>query len=120
MHPGFTIGAVYLCREPVDFRRQINGLSAMVEGELALNAFEGNALFIFINRHHDRLKILYWDRNGFCLWHKRLEQGHFAWPGAGASRSVCELTERELEWLLAGFDPWALNAHKSLNYQYVA
>lgn len=118
MHPGYTIGAVYLHRAPVDFRKQANGLAALVQAELAMSPFDP-ALFIFVNRHHTSVKALYWDRNGFCLWQKRLEQGHFAWPRAGSQAASCEIDARTFEWLLAGFDPWALNTHKSLNYQYV-
>ena len=104
MHPGFTIGGVYLCREAVDFRKQINGLSALVESELTLNVFTAGALFAFINRRHNRMKILYWDRNGLCLWQKRLEKARFAWP-ATVPEAVVETDARTLEWLLEGFDP---------------
>jgi len=116
MHPGYAIGQVYLCREPVDFRRQINGLSAMVESDLALNVFTAGALFVFINRRRTPLKVLYWDRNGFCLWQKRLEQDRFAWPRQETA-AICKVTPRALEWLLEGFDPWATEAHKVLHYQ---
>ena len=119
MHPGFTMGAVYLCREPVDFRQQINGLSARVESDLALNCFDRGALFVFTNRRRNRLKILYWDRNGFCLWQKRLEKARFAWP-VPDPEAVCTVDVRTLEWLLEGFDPWATKAHQPLHYQCVA
>ena len=79
MHPGSRIGAVYLCRDPIDFRKSIDGLSALVEQELALNLF-GDSLFVFTNRARNKIKALYWHRNGFCLWYKRLEQERFAWP----------------------------------------
>lgn len=119
MHPGFTIGGVYLCREAVDFRQQINGLSARVESDLALNCFDRGALFVFTNRRRNRLKILYWDRNGFCLWQKRLEKARFAWP-VSDPEAVCTVDGRTLEWLLEGFDPWATRAHQPLYYQCVA
>ena len=79
MHPGHSIGAVYLYRPAIDFRKSIGGLSALVEQELGLNPF-GDALYLFINRRRDKLKALYWHRNGFCLWYKRLEAERFAWP----------------------------------------
>ena len=66
MHPGHSIGAVYLYRPAIDFRKSIGGLSALVEQELGLNPF-GDALYLFINRRRDKLKALYWHRNGFCL-----------------------------------------------------
>ena len=118
MHPGATIGQVYLCCLPVDFRKQIDGLAAMVEGELELNLF-GDAMFVFANRQRSRIKILYWHRNGFCLWQKRLEKQRFAWPSREHAQSVCQVTARELQWLLEGFDPWK-NSHKSLNYRVVS
>ena len=118
MHPGHNIGAVYLYRPAIDFRKSIDGLSALVEQELGLNLF-GDALYLFINRRRDKLKALYWHRNGFCLWYKRLEAERFAWPAAEASQPTCTLTMKELEWLLEGFDLWAAKPHKALHYQSV-
>lgn len=71
MHPGARIDAVYLCRASVDFRKGIDGLAAIVEQGLQMNPFEAN-VYVFVNRHHTRLKALYWHRNGFCLWQKDL------------------------------------------------
>lgn len=119
MHPGSRIGAVYLCRAPVDFRKQIDGLAALVEQELAMSPF-GDALFVFVNRQHNKVKALYWHRNGFCLWQKRLEKERFAWPESGCGAPVHSLTLQELEWLLEGFDLWANKPHKTLNYQAVS
>lgn len=117
MHPGAVIGQVYLCCVPVDFRKQIDGLAALVQGELALDVF-GDALFVFVNRQRSRIKILYWHRNGFCLWQKRLEKERFAWPSPGSHTTVT-LSPKELEWLLEGFDLWANYPHKILKYQSV-
>lgn len=119
MHPGCQIQAVHLHREPVDFRKQINGLAAIVEQDLALDLF-APALYVFINRRRTSLKILYWHRNGFCLWHKRLEQERFAWPQSHPKQGTHRLSLRELEWLLEGFDLWASAPHKTLSYQSVA
>lgn len=115
MHPGYSIGAVWLHRVPVDFRKQINGLAAIVEGQLQQNLF-APALFVFTNRRRSSIKVLYWDRNGFCLWQKRLEQDRFAWPAADAAQATCQVSARQLQWLLEGFDPWHKMAHKALNY----
>ncbi|MGE4371218.1 MAG: IS66 family insertion sequence element accessory protein TnpB [Burkholderiaceae bacterium] len=117
MHPGASIGQVYLCCGPVDFRKQIDGLAALVESELELDVF-GDALFVFVNRQRNRLKILYWHRNGFCLWQKRLEKERFAWPSASLGATVT-LSPKELEWLLEGFDLWVNYPHKTLKYQSV-
>ena len=118
MHPGHQIGKVYLCREPVDFRKSIGGLSALVEQELQMNLFD-DALFVFISRRRDKIKALYWYRNGFCLWYKRLEKEKFAWPQFIENQSVCSLNMQELEWLLEGFDLWRNKPHKTLNYSRV-
>lgn len=114
MHPGHTIEAVYLCREPVDFRKSIGGLSALVEQAFGADPF-GNSLHVFVNRSRDKIKALYWHRNGFCLWYKRLERERFAWPteGAGATQAV---TLQELEWLLEGFDLWNHRPHRTLHF----
>jgi transposase len=69
---------VYLAPGYTDMRKAINGLSILVE-QLELDPFSGH-LFVFCNRSRKILKILYWDRNGFCLWHKRLEKQRFKWP----------------------------------------
>ena len=116
MHPGSRIGAVYLCRDPIDFRKSIDGLSALVEQGLALNLFS-DALFVFTNRGRNKIKALYWHRNGFCLWYKRLEQERFAWPRVDAKTIVHKINYKELEWLLEGFDLWANRPHKVLKYQ---
>ena len=118
MHPGHRIGAVYLYRQAVDFRKSIGGPSALVEQELGMKLF-GDALYLFINRRHDKLKALYWHRNGFCLWYKRLEPERFGWPAADAREATCALTMKELEWLLEGFDLWAAKPHKTLRFQSV-
>lgn len=119
MHPGSRIGAVYLCRAPVDFRKQIDGLACIVEQELTMDPFS-DALFVFVNRRRDKIKALYWHRNGFCLWQKRLEKQRFAWPEPAPGALTHTLTVQELEWLLEGFDLWANKPHKTLRFQSVA
>lgn len=115
MHPGYAISAVYLCRHPIDFRKSIGGLAALVELELGHNPF-APALYVFTNRRHDKIKVLYWHKNGFCLWYKRLEAERFAWPRADQD-ATCQMSAREFEWLLEGFDPWRQKPHKILHYQ---
>ena len=74
-----TFDQVYLCREPVDFRRSLDGLVAIVVSEFKADPYKP-ALFAFTNRYRDRVRLLYWDRTGFALWYKRLEEHHFPWP----------------------------------------
>ena len=70
---------VYLCATACDMRRSFDGLHALVRDYLQLDAFAGH-LFVFANRRRDQVKILYWDRDGFALWTKRLEAGTYAMP----------------------------------------
>ena len=65
---------VWLCVEPVDFRKQIPGLAALVQDTLAMDPFSTH-LFVFTNRRRTQCRILYWERCGFVLWQKRLERG---------------------------------------------
>jgi transposase len=112
LRPDRTIGRVYLHRAPIDMRRQIDGLAALVEGVMQESPFSGS-LFVFINRRRNKLKILVWERNGFVIWYKRLEQDKFAWP-VKMSDIVVTLSGEQLNWLLDGYDVWRMKAHKSL------
>lgn len=105
---------VYLHRDAIDFRKNINGLASLVEHSLGMNAF-ANAVFVFGNRSKDRIKILGWDRNGFWLLQKRLEGARFVWPVKDSA--VVELTAQQLHWLLAGIDLSAMRGHAALSYQ---
>ena len=91
---------VYLACGRTDMRKSINGLAAIVEGNFKLNVFD-DALFVFCNRNRDRMKILEWDGDGFWLYFKRLEKGHFRWPVTGAEATIT-LTGDELNILLGG------------------
>ena len=104
---------VYLALGHTDMRKAINGLSVLVEGSMQLDPFSGN-LFVFTNRRRNILKILYWDRNGFCLWQKRLEKDRFRWPDT--CDEVLEMDGRELSWLLEGLDPRSVSGHDRLSY----
>ncbi len=103
----------YLALGITDMRKSINGLSILVEDQLELDPFSGH-LFVFCNRRRNILKILYWDRNGFCLWHKRLEKHRFKWPVT--AEEVIEIGQRELSWLLDGLEISQADAHKPLVY----
>jgi transposase len=105
-------GTIYLHRDPVDFRKSINGLAAIVEQEMELSPF-ADALFVFCNRNRDRLKVLYWDRTGFALWYKRLERERFKWPRR-YPEAVMTLDEHYWQRLLSGFD---VLGHESLEYR---
>ena len=106
---------VYLAIGSTDMRKAINGLSIMVEQHFGQDPFSGD-LFVFCNRRRNIIKILYWDRNGFCIWHKRLEKHRFHWPQS--AEEVVMIGPKELEWLLDGLD--FTSAHQRLHYRAVA
>jgi transposase len=95
---------VYLCLTACDMRKSFDGLHALVREHLELDAFGGH-LFVFASRRRDRLKILYWDRDGFAIWSKRLEEGTYAMPfeDGGKDRRK-EITAQELGAILSGID----------------
>lgn len=104
---------VFLAIEVTDMRKAINGLSILVAEHLELDPFAGH-LFAFCNRKRDIIKILYWDRNGFCLWQKRLEKDRFRWPDS--ADDVLNIDARELNWLLDGLSLDQQYPHQRLNY----
>jgi transposase len=91
---------VYLCCGQTDMRKQINGLMTIVKEGFNLNPFN-KALYVFCNKSRNLLKILEWDEDGFWLYIKRLEKGHFRWPQAGDTPTMT-LTAEELTVLLSG------------------
>ena len=95
---------IYICRQFVDFRKSINGLSVIVETEMKLDLREAS-LFIFCNRRRTHMKMLYFDRSGFALWLKRLEEAKFSWP-KNIDREVIDITGHDLEMLLDGINIW--------------
>ncbi|BCL86245.1 IS66 family insertion sequence element accessory protein TnpB [Ralstonia pseudosolanacearum] len=107
---------VYLHRDAVDFRKSINGLAALVEQAMGLDPFAA-AVYVFRNRRADRIKILGWDRNGFWLLLKRLEQDRFVWPRQVA---VAALSVEQLHWLLQGIDIEAMQRHPRRAYHRAA
>ena len=84
-------------------RRSFDGLCALVTNAMQLDAFAGH-LFVFSNRRRDRVKILYWDHDGFAVWAKRLEEGAYAMPFSEINESRCEVSAQELGALLSGID----------------
>lgn len=117
MRPSNDLPAVYLCRDAIDFRKGINGLSVLVEDTLCLDPFSEH-LFVFCNRRRNRVKILYWESSGFCLWQKRLEKARFHWPRK-VEDAIVTLTSQQLNWLLDGYDIARMKPHKKLYFSSV-
>lgn len=104
---------VYLAAGSTDLRRSIDGLAYLVNGQMELDPLSGH-LFVFCNRRRTMVKVLYWDRNGFCLWQKRLEKECFRWPKDGDA--VVQVGARELMWFLEGLQLQQKGAHRQLTY----
>jgi transposase len=92
---------VYLCTVPCDMRRSFDGLSMMAEHIVRANPLSGH-LFVYCNRRRDRVKILYWQTDGYAIYYKRLEVGTFQYPFNGTGRK--EIAAWELGVLLEGID----------------
>lgn len=95
---------IFLAVEPADMRKGFDGLNALVEPQLGCDPLSGH-LFVFRSRRGDRLKFLYWDRDGLAVWAKRLEQGRYSWPQVSENQRQVELLPAELAMLLEGIDP---------------
>lgn len=92
---------VFLARGSTDLRKSFDTLAGVVRGFLGRDPLDGH-LFVFTNRRRNRIKILFWDRSGWWLCAKRLEQGTFAWPES--AETSLELSMEQLTLLLAGLD----------------
>ena len=92
---------VWLVLGKTDMRKAINGLSAIVSQELSLDPLAGE-YFVFCGRKRNTIKILYWDRNGYCIWSKRLEEDRFRWPKTTSEAQA--ISGEQLLWLLSGLD----------------
>lgn len=101
---------VYLAAGHTDLRKSIDGLSVLVSEGFQLDPFSPS-LFVFCNRKRDKLKILHWEHNGFWLYYRRLEKGRFQWPEVKEG-DVVRVSQRQLQWLLAGLSLDQRQAHK--------
>ena len=92
---------IWLCTLPTDMRKSYNGLSALVKNRLQGNPLSGE-LFVFVNRRQNQMKVLYFDRSGYCIWSKKLEQGQFVVRGAPGGKR--QLNWTQLKLLLEGIE----------------
>ncbi len=110
---------VLIHREPVDMRRGINGLCELVAlaqmGELP----SGKNLFVFAGKRRDSIKVLYFDKSGFCLWQKRLELAKFPWPKK-FTEAVVNLSPEQFAWLLDGYDVFKIKPFEQVEFERVA
>jgi transposase len=106
---------IYLRPGSTDLRKAVNGLSVLIEQQMAGEPFSGN-IYLFCNKERKLLKAVYWERNGFWLIQKRLEKDKYPWPQDEGE--VRELTAEQLQMLLAGID--FFKAHKAVYYKNVS
>jgi transposase len=94
---------VFLHTPPTDLRKGFDALSGLVTTAFSQDPTSGH-LFLFVNRRRDRLKILYWDRDGLAIWYKRLEKGSFQLPAVACDAVAIEMTPTQLALILSGID----------------
>ena len=104
--------SVYIKPGRTDMRKQANGLSIIAEEEMALDV-STKSIFLFCSKDRKLIKCLNWDRNGFCLWQKRLEKDKYPWPDT--EETARKITHAQLKMLLTGIDFW--KAHKPIIYE---
>jgi transposase len=102
---------VYLACGATDMRKSIDGLAGEVVDVLEADPFSSH-LFCFCNRARDKLKLLYWERNGFWLCYRRLERERFRWPPLAPGQASVEISARQLRWLLDGLDWQSVQGHR--------
>ena len=109
---------IYLALRPVDMRKGRNALAALAQEVMKVDPF-GGALFVYVSRRFNALKIIYWNRNGFALWSKSIEGAEkYHWPRM-LQEEVVSLTTEQLNWLLDGYDIWT-QPHRMLKFQHVS
>jgi transposase len=103
----FEFKNLYVHRAPVDMRKNINGLAAIVEAEMKLD-LRAPSLFIFCNQRRTHMKMIYFDRSGFALWLKRLEESKFPWPKQkeDAAETSIAVSAEDLKQVLDGVNVW--------------
>lgn len=102
---------ILIASEPVDFRMSIDGLSSFIQKENGQHLYDGS-IYVFYNTHKDKIKCLFWDRNGFVLYYKRLDKCKFKFRKM--LHRMEDITPEELEIILSGYDPQHVLTHKPM------
>jgi transposase len=108
---------IMLAIAPIDMRKSYQGLGVLVQNVLNQDPF-GSIAFVFLNKKKDRLKILHWHINGFCIFQKRLEKGHFL-SVDGSNSPSCDLSIYQLLGLIQGIDWRKIPEPTSLSYKHL-
>lgn len=114
MQFNLTDTTVFLSTTFIDMRKAIDGLVALIVTETGQSPLSGH-VYVFYNRQKDKVKCLWWDKNGFILCYKRLEKGRFRIPNHLPEEGIT-LTTAQLEWLVAGLDFMLMQEFNELNY----
>jgi len=110
---------VLLYRKAVDMRKQRDGLAAIAKALMQEDPYSG-ALFCFVGRRRDRVKVMYWDRNGFAVWYKVIETNDkYYWLKHTDPDTSC-ISADQLEWLLDGYDVWKMRKHRSVRFTHTS
>lgn len=105
---------VFLCSQPIDMRLSFDGLAGIVKSHFSMNATCGY-YFVFFSRRRDRMKLLFWEREGFVLYYKRLERGTFSWLDELNLDEGCEMEAADFVVVLAGVNPVGKPARRKRN-----
>jgi transposase len=108
----FSKVSIFVRPGVTDMRKQINGLSILSEDEMKQDSASGS-LFLFCSKNRKNLKCIYWDKNGFCMWQKKLEKDKFPWPMT--TEAAEQINSEQLLLLLEGIDFW--KAHKEIKFK---
>lgn len=107
---------IYVQKSPVDMRKSINGLTALIVDNFSMTPQSGN-VFIFYNKKRDKVKAVYWDKNGFVLHYKRLDRGRFKFSKSQEG-GVLEINQQQIQWLFAGLDFQLMDQFSKINYEH--
>ena len=107
---------IFIYTVPVDMRKAIDGLSLLLVEVLEQSPQSGD-IYIFCNKIRTKVKLLYWDKNGFILHYKRLEKGRFKWPKKQNGNEQIEINAEQLSWLFAGLDFILMDTFSELNFE---
>lgn len=111
-----NIKSIYMAQGCTDLRKGIDGYASIIQDHFSLSPFD-DALYIFCNRHRNKIKCLYWDGSGFWLLYKRLENGHFKWMKN--ENGALLITQQQLQWLLDGLKIEQKTAFKTTHPKYL-
>ena len=109
------IPEIYIVKNVTDFRKGIDGYASIIQDLYQISPFQ-DTLFIFCNKHRNKIKCLYWNENGFWLLYKRLEKGHFQFPVR--DDGIATITKQQLRWLLEGLKMEQKKAFENKSYKY--